>query len=48
VVTHRCRGLLTPSELERAVDAASYLGASDEMIDGALRSWRDVRQAGTG
>ena len=39
-------GMLTPGELARSVDAASYLGASDEMIDGALRSWRDVRQAG--
>jgi len=38
--------LLTPGELARSVDAASYLGASDEMIDGALRSWRNVRQAG--
>ena len=36
--------LLAPAELDRALDAASYLGSTNELIDRALRSWRDVRQ----
>ena len=38
-------GLITPTELARAFDAASYLGSNDALIDRALHAWRDLRQA---
>ena len=41
----RVSGVLTSGELIRAFDAASYLGGTQELIDRALRSWRDMRQA---
>jgi len=40
----RVSGVLTSGELIRAFDAASYLGGTQELIDRALRSWRDMRQ----
>ena len=40
--------LLTPPELERALDATSYLGSTSELIDRAFRSWRDVKQGDDG
>jgi 3-carboxy-cis,cis-muconate cycloisomerase len=36
--------LLTPPDVDRALDATSYLGNTNELIERALRSWRDVRQ----
>lgn len=41
----RVSELLTLPELDRAFDTASYLGSTDTLIDRALRSWRDMRQA---
>jgi 3-carboxy-cis,cis-muconate cycloisomerase len=38
--------LLTPTELDRAFDPASYLGSTSALIDRALRTWRDTRDAG--
>jgi 3-carboxy-cis,cis-muconate cycloisomerase len=39
-------GLLSATELARAVDAAAYLGATDDLIVRALRSWDDMRRVG--
>lgn len=39
--------LLSPAALERALDPSAYLGSTNTFIDRALRSWRDMRQAGT-
>jgi 3-carboxy-cis,cis-muconate cycloisomerase len=41
----RVTTLLTPRELDRALDATSYLGSTSVLIDRALRAWRDIRQA---
>jgi 3-carboxy-cis,cis-muconate cycloisomerase len=41
----RVSALLTAPELDRALDSATYLGSTNELIDRALRSWRDIRQA---
>ena len=38
--------LLTPTELERTFDPTSYLGSTSTLIDRALRTWREVRDAG--
>lgn len=37
-------GLIASTELARAFDAESYLGSTEELIERALRSWRDMRQ----
>src|SRR4030095_6049756 len=37
---------LNREALERALDPAAYLGSTDLLIDRALRSWRDLNQAG--
>ena len=34
--------LLAPPDIDRALDATSYLGNTNELIERALRSWRDV------
>jgi 3-carboxy-cis,cis-muconate cycloisomerase len=39
--------LVPPPALERALDPTAYLGSTNTFIDRALRSWRDMRQAGT-
>ena len=39
--------LLQGWELDRALDPAAYLGSTNAYIDRALRSWREVREAGT-
>jgi adenylosuccinate lyase len=43
----RVSSLLPAPALERTLDPAAYLGSTTAFIDRALRSWRDVRQAGT-
>jgi 3-carboxy-cis,cis-muconate cycloisomerase len=42
----RVTRLLTPVELATALDPASYLGSTSDLIDRALRSWRDMRKRG--
>jgi 3-carboxy-cis,cis-muconate cycloisomerase len=42
----RVRRSLSGDALARALDPASYLGSTDELIDRVLRSWRDSNQAG--
>jgi 3-carboxy-cis,cis-muconate cycloisomerase len=37
--------LLQGWELDRALDPAAYLGSTNALIDRALRSWREVREA---
>jgi 3-carboxy-cis,cis-muconate cycloisomerase len=39
------RGVLTLDAVDRAFDPAAYLGATDELIDRVLRSWRDLNQS---
>ena len=41
----RVAELLTAPELDHALDAASYLGSTNELIDRALHSWRDLKVA---
>jgi len=41
----RVSALLQGWELDRALDPAAYLGSTDALIDRALRSWREVREA---
>ena len=41
----RVAELLTAPELDRALDAASYLGSTNELIDRALYAWRDLKTA---
>jgi 3-carboxy-cis,cis-muconate cycloisomerase len=43
----RVSSLLPAPALKRTLDPAAYLGSTTAFIDRALRSWRDVRQAGT-
>ena len=37
--------VLRPRELDLALDPSLYLGSTNALIDRALRSWRDMRQA---
>ena len=40
--------LLRPADLDRALEPTAYLGSTNTLIDRALRSWRDIRQADAG
>jgi 3-carboxy-cis,cis-muconate cycloisomerase len=41
----RVSTLLSAEELDRALDPAAYLGSTNALIDRALRSWRQVKEA---
>jgi 3-carboxy-cis,cis-muconate cycloisomerase len=41
----RVSTLLSGDELDRALDPAAYLGSTNALIDRALRSWRQVKEA---
>ena len=41
----RVSSLLSGHELDRALDPAAYLGSTNVLIDRALRSWREVKEA---
>jgi 3-carboxy-cis,cis-muconate cycloisomerase len=41
----RVSALLSGHELDRVLDPAAYLGSTNALIDRALRSWREVKEA---
>jgi 3-carboxy-cis,cis-muconate cycloisomerase len=42
----RVRAILSPHEIDRALDPAAYLGSAEALIDRALAAYRDMREEG--
>jgi 3-carboxy-cis,cis-muconate cycloisomerase len=40
------QAILSPEEIDRALDPGTYLGSTDAFIDRALRSYREVKSSG--
>jgi hypothetical protein len=40
------QAILSPEEIDQALDPGAYLGSTDAFIDRALRSYREVQSLG--